>query len=184
MASLISPQLKRLLAFVRPYKISLIIGIVFLGIVAVAEGAVTLMIVPIFDRVLAPTSSDSNVVLFKNPFSGRSVYVNHFFPHSIHNVWTVVAITLLVLFAVKSLSEFAGVSLIQYVGHRAITDLRNKIYAKIIRQPIGFFQHQPAGKLFSTVINDVERARLAISEYLADLFRQAFMFPCFVLILA
>jgi subfamily B ATP-binding cassette protein MsbA len=183
LASLISPQLKRLLAFVRPYKISLIIGIVFLGIVALAEGAVTLMIVPIFDRVLAPTSSDSNVVLFKNPFGGRSVYVNHFFPHSIHNVWTVVSITLLVLFAVKSLSEFAGVSLIQYVGHRAITDLRNKIYAKIIRQPIGFFQHQPAGKLFSTVINDVERARLAISEYLADLFRQAFLFPCFVLIL-
>jgi len=102
LASLISPQLKRRLAFVRPYKISLIIGIVFLGIVALAEGAVTLMIVPIFDRVLAPTSSDSNVVLFKNPFSGRSVYVNHFFPHSIHNVWTVVAITLLVLFAVKS----------------------------------------------------------------------------------
>ena len=101
MASLISPQLKRLLAFVRPYKIGLSIGIVFLGIVAVAEGAVTLMIVPIFDRVLAPTSSDSNVVLFKNPFSGRSVYVNHFFPHSIHNVWTVVKLVLIVGFLVS-----------------------------------------------------------------------------------
>ena len=180
---MLSPQLKRLLAFVRPYQAALIVGIVFLAVVALAEGAVTLMIVPIFDRVLAPTSADSNVILFKIPFSGRPVYVNHFFPHSIHNVWTVVSITLLVLFAVKSLSEFAGVSLIQYVGHRAITDLRNRVYEKIIRQPIGFFQHQPAGKLFSTVINDVERARLAISEYLADLFRQAFLFPCFVAIL-
>jgi subfamily B ATP-binding cassette protein MsbA len=37
--------------------------------------------------------------------------------------------------------------------------------------------------LFSTVINDVERARLAVSEYLADLFRQAFLFPVFVVIL-
>src|SRR5258708_40224585 len=101
------------------------------------------MIVPIFDRVLAPTSSDSNVVLFKNSFSGRSVNVNHFFPHSIHNVWTVVTITLLVLFAVKSLSEFAGVSLIQYIGHPAITDLRNKMYAKISRRPRGFFRQQP-----------------------------------------
>ena len=183
MASVISPQMKRLLAFVWPYKIGLVIGIVFLGIVALAESAVTLMIVPIFDRVLSPTSADSNVLLFKVPFGGPPIYVNHFFPHSIHNVWTVVSITLLVLFAIKSLSEFAGVSLIQYVGHRAITDLRNCIYSKIIRQPIGFFQHQPAGKLFSTVINDVERARLAISEYLADLFRQAFLFPCFVLIL-
>ncbi len=157
MASVISPQLKRLLAFVQPYKISLIIGIVFLGIVALAESAVTLMIVPIFDRVLSPTSADSNVLLFKVPFGGPPIYVNHFFPHSIHNVWTVVSITLLLLFAIKSLSEFAGVSLIQYVGHRAITDLRNKVYSKIIRQPIGFFQNQPAGKLFSTVINDVER---------------------------
>ena len=187
LASVISPQLKRLLAFVRPYRIGLIVGIVFLGIVALAEGAVTLMIVPIFDRVLAPASADSNVLLFKVPerlpLGGRAVYVNHFFPHSIHNVWTVVSLTLLILFAVKSLSEFAGVSLIQYVGHRAITDLRNKLYSKIIRQPIGFFQHQPAGKLISTVINDVERARLAISEYLADLFRQAFLFPVFVGIL-
>ena len=183
MASLLSPQLKRLLGYVRPYQTALAVGIVFLAIVALAEGAVTLMIVPIFDRVLSPTSADSNVILFKNPFSGRPFYVNHFFPHSIHNVWPVVSITLLVLFAIKSLSEFAGVSLIQYVGHRAITDLRNGVYAKIIRQPVGFFQHQPAGKLFSTVINDVERARLAISEYLSDLFRQAFLFPCYVAIL-
>jgi subfamily B ATP-binding cassette protein MsbA len=179
--------MKRLLAYVRPYKVSLIIGVVFLAVVALAEGAVTLMIVPIFDRVLSPTSTDSNILLFKIPeklpFAGRALYINHLFPPSIHNVWTVVAISLLILFAVKSLSEFAGISLIQYVGHRAITDLRNGIYAKIIRQPIGFFQTQPAGKLFSTVINDVERARLAISEYLADFFRQAFLFPVYVVIL-
>jgi len=185
--ALLSQQLKRLLAFVRPYRTALIVGIAFLAIVALAEGAVTLMIVPIFDRVLAPTSADSNVLLLripdKLPFGGRAIYINHFFPPSIHNVWTVVSLSLLILFGIKSFSEFAGVSLIQYVGHRAITDLRNQVYRRIIRQPIGFFQHQPAGKLFSTVINDVERARLAISEYLADLFRQAFLFPVFVGIL-
>jgi ATP-binding cassette, subfamily B, bacterial MsbA len=185
--ALLSQQLKRLLAFVRPYRATLVVGIAFLAIVALAEGAVTLMIVPIFDRVLAPTSADSNVLLLripdKLPLGGRSIYINHFFPPSIHNVWTVVSLSLLILFGIKSFSEFAGVSLIQYVGHRAITDLRNQVYTRIIRQPIGFFQHQPAGKLFSTVINDVERARLAISEYLADLFRQAFLFPVFVGIL-
>jgi len=58
LASVISHQMKRLLAFVWPYKIRLVTGIVFLGIVALAESAVTLMIVPIFDRVLSPTSAD------------------------------------------------------------------------------------------------------------------------------
>jgi subfamily B ATP-binding cassette protein MsbA len=182
-ASLLPPQLKRLLGYVRPYGFGLSLGVILMAFVALAEGAVALMIVPIFDRVLNPTSSDSNILLFRVPFGGPAIYVNHLFPQSIHNVWTVVSISILVLFGVKSLCEFAGVSVIQYVGHRAITDLRNAVYAKIIRQPIGFFQHQPAGRVFSAVINDVERARLAISEYLAELFRQAFMFPVFLSIL-
>jgi subfamily B ATP-binding cassette protein MsbA len=182
-ASLFSPQLKRLFGYVRPYRFRMSLGVALLAIVALAEGAVTLLIVPIFDRVLNPASSDSNVLLFKVPFGGPPVYVNHLFPHSIHNVWTVATLSMLVLFGIKSLCEFAGVSLIQYVGHRAITDLRNAVYAKIIRQPIGFFQQQSAGRVFSAVINDVERARLAISEYLAELFRQIFLFPVFLFIL-
>jgi ATP-binding cassette, subfamily B, bacterial MsbA len=180
--ALLSPQTKRLLGYVRPYWIGMGIGIVLLAIMAIGEGGVTLMIGPVFGRVLKPASTDSNVPL-EVPFRREPLYVNHFFPPSIHNVWTVVSFTLLFLFVIKSLSEFAGVTLIQYIGHRAITDLRNAVYAKIIRQPIGFFQQQPAGRVFSAVINDVERARLAISEYLAELVRQFFLFPVFLAIL-
>ncbi len=182
MADLLSPPLKRLLGYVRPYGAGMVAGVVLLAIMAAGEGAVILLIAPIFGRVLNPASADSNVLL-EVPLLHRPVYLNHFFPHSIHNVWTVVALSLLVLFAVKSFSEFAGTSVIQYIGHRAITDLRNAVYKKIIRQPIGFFQHHSAGRVYSAVINDVERARLAISEYLAELFRQVFLFPVFLAIL-
>ncbi|HET9802553.1 MAG TPA: ABC transporter transmembrane domain-containing protein, partial [Candidatus Acidoferrum sp.] len=157
--------MKRLLGYVRPYLAGMAGGILALAIMAVGEFAVTLMIVPIFGKVLNPASSDSDVKL-ELPGLHWTIYVNHFFPPRIHNVWTVVAISLLILYAVKSASEFVGVSLIQYIGNRAITDLRNAVYAKIIRQPIGFFQQQTSGRIFSAVINDVERARLAISEYL------------------
>jgi subfamily B ATP-binding cassette protein MsbA len=182
-ASFFSPQLKRLLGFVRPYWAGMVLGVMLLAVVAIAEGAVALLIAPVFDRVLNPASTDSNILLFRVPFGGHPVYVNRLFPHSIHNVWTVVVLSLLILYGVKSLCEFAGVSLIQYIGHRAITDLRNSVYARIIRQPISFFQQQSAGRIFSAVINDVERARVAISEYLAELFRQAFLFPVYLLIL-
>jgi len=180
--ALLSPQTKRLLGYVRPYWIGMGVGIVLLAIMAIGEGGVTLMIGPVFGRVLKPASTDSNVPL-EVPFRHEPLYVNHFFPPSIHNVWTVVSFTLLFLFVIKSLSEFAGVTLIQYIGHRAISDHRNAVYAKIIRQPIGFFQQQAAGRVFSAVINDVERARLAISEYLAELVRQFFLFPVFLAIL-
>lgn len=179
---MLSPQLRRLLGYVRPYRVGMVVGIILLALMASGDGAVLLLIAPIFGRVLNPASPDSDVEV-EVPLLRRPVYVNHFFPHNIHHVWTIVALSLLVLFAVKSLSEFAGTSLIQYVGHRAITDLRNAVYGKIVRQSIGFFQHNPAGRIYSAVINDVERTRPAISEYLAEFFRQAFLFPVYLSIL-
>lgn len=151
-------------------------------IVGASEGVIVFMIKPIFDRVLNPAAPDSKVLLFTLP-GGYSLYLNYFFPRSIHNVLPIVGISLLVVFIVKSLAEFGGNTLIQFAGHRAITDLRNRVYQKIIRQPIGFFQHQPTGRIMSTVINDVERARPALSEYLADVFRQTFTFVALVCVL-
>jgi subfamily B ATP-binding cassette protein MsbA len=174
--SFLSPQLKRLLSYAAPYRFSMGLGIVLLAIVGMGEGLTLFIIKPIFDRVLTPSAPDSDVLLFTVPGLHFPLYLNHLFPRSIHNVWTVVSISLLVIFLVKSLAEFGGTLLIQFVGHRAITDLRNAVYEKIIRQPIGFFQTQQTGRVMSAVINDVERARPAVSEYLADVFRQTFTF--------
>jgi subfamily B ATP-binding cassette protein MsbA len=175
--------MKRLLAYVRPYRISMVLGVIFLAASGVCEAIIALMIRPIIDRVLTPSAPDSNVLLFTFPHHGPAVYLNRFFPHSIHNVWAVVSLSMLVVFFAKSVAEFGGGTLIQFVGHRAITDLRDALYGKIIRQPIGFFQHQPTGRVMSAVINDVERARPALSEYLADVFRQTFLFIAFVAVL-
>jgi ATP-binding cassette, subfamily B, bacterial MsbA len=180
---LLSPQLKRLLGYATPYRFSLSAGVALLAVVGMAEAVIALMIKPIVDRVLNPSAPDSNVILFTIPGGGPSFYINRLFPHSIHNVWAVVAISLLIVFVVKSLAEFGGSTLIQFVGHRAITDLRNVLYGKIIRLPIGFFQEQHTGRVMSAVINDVERARPALSEYLADVFRQTFLFFAFLLVL-
>lgn len=183
MGSFVSPQLKRLLAFVWPYRFAMGLGVVLLAVVGVAEAIIALMIKPIVDRVLNPAAPDSNVLLFRMPDGGPAIYLNHFVPPSIHNVWAVVSIALLVVFVVKSLAEFAGGTIIQYVGLRAITDLRNTIYEKIIRQPAAFFQKEPTGRVMSAVVNDVERARPALSEYLADVFRQTFLFAGFLAVL-
>jgi ATP-binding cassette, subfamily B, bacterial MsbA len=181
--SFLSPQLKRLFSYVRPYRVSMSVGVALVFVVGLAEAVIGLMIKPIIDRVLNPAAPDSNVLLFTVPYGGPAIYLNRFFPHSIHNVWAVVSLSLLVVFFVKSVAEFGGSSMIQLVGHRALTDLRNEVYGKIVRQPIGFFQNQPTGRVMSAVINDVERARPALSECLADVFRQTFTFVAFLAVL-
>ncbi|GAC1701479.1 MAG: lipid A export permease/ATP-binding protein MsbA [Candidatus Acidiferrum sp.] len=178
MASLLSPQLRRLLSYVRPYGFRLGFGVVLMAFVAMADGVVALMIRPASDYVLNPSVNSSVLPLVTFP-NGRTIYLNQFFPHSIHHVWTVFTLTLLAIYFVKGIAEYLGVTQIQYAGHSAVTDLRNQVYAKIIRQPIGFFQANPTGRLLSTTINDVERTRIALSEYLADLFQKSFTLVVF-----
>ena len=161
----------------------LAVGISLVAYVALAEGGVALMVAPAVDRVLNPSVVGPTLALVKLPWSGRTIYLNDYFPPRIHNVWTVFAITLLILYISKAIAEYLGTTEIQYVGQAAVTDLRNQVYAKLIRQPMGFFQHNSTGRLNSTVINDVERTRIALSEYLADLFQKGFTFSIFVAVL-
>jgi subfamily B ATP-binding cassette protein MsbA len=167
-------ELGRLLRYVLPYKIRLATGVVCLSAVGLAEGLIALIITPIFDRVLNPGAPDSRLLLIRNPLTHEAIYLNAFLPSSIHSVGTLFSIAILAVFIGKGLAEYLGNVLVQHAGIAGVTDLRNQVYAKVIRQPIGFFQHHQTGRLLSTVINDVERVRNTFSEYLALGFRHIF----------
>ncbi len=175
-----SEEFGRLLRYVRPYKIRLAMGVVCLSVVGLGEGLIALMIAPIVDVILNSRTPNSKLLLMNNPFTHQGIYLNSFLPASIHSVGTLFSIAVLVVFVGKGLSEFLGNVLVQYAGIAGVTDLRNEVYSKVIRQPIGFFQDHQTGRLLSTVINDVERVRSAFSEYLALFFRHIFTF-CFLL---
>ena len=176
-------ELGRLLSYVKPYSGRLALAVLLLAVVGLTEGLTALMITPAVDRVLNPAVFDPLLPLLKLPWGGPTIYLNSFFPENIRYVWTVFALSLLVLFVGKAVSEFFGSLLIQFVGHAAVTDLRNQVYARLVRQPIGFFQHHPTGRLMAAVISNIERVRSALSEWLADFFRQSFTFIAYGLVL-
>jgi subfamily B ATP-binding cassette protein MsbA len=181
--SLLSPQVKRLFGYVRPYLYRLVPGVVLMAFVALAEGGVALMIKLAVDFVLNPGVASSKLPVLTIPWSGQVFYLNDYFPARIHNGATIFAISLVILYLAKAVAEYLGTTQIQYSGLAAVTDLRNQVYARVIRQPIGFFQQHPTGRLISTAINDVERVRYALSEWLADLFQKSFTFVVFVAVL-
>jgi len=182
-ASIVSPQLRRLLSYVRPYTFRLIAGVLLLAFVALAEGVIALLVTPAVDQVLNPSVAVRSVKLVTLPWSGHTIYLNDFFPPSIHYVWTIFAFTLLAVFFAKAVAEYLGTTEVYRVGYGAITDLRNTIFAKILRQPIGFFRDHPTGRIMSVVINDVDRLRPALGEFLVDLFQKGLTFLVFVSVL-
>jgi subfamily B ATP-binding cassette protein MsbA len=177
-----SRDLRRLLRYVRPYRSRLATGIVALAFMGFAEGLVALMITPVFDRILNPQSQDPRLPLLKLPW-GRTIFLNSFLPLATHYVFAAFAIAFVGLSVAKALAEYFGTVQIQYAGLAAITDLRNQVYEKLVRQPMGFFQQQTTGRMMSTVINDVERVRTTLSETLAAFFQQSFTLFFLVLVL-
>jgi subfamily B ATP-binding cassette protein MsbA len=162
------------LRYVKPYRMRLATGIVCLSVVGLAEGLIALMITPIFEQVLKPGAPDNRLLLIRNPFTHQAIYVNSFLPHQIHSVGTLFAVAIFALFLGKGIAEYLGNILVQYAGIAGVTDLRNQVYAKVVRQPIRFFQHNPTGRVLSTIINDVERVRNMFSDFLAAGIRHIF----------
>jgi subfamily B ATP-binding cassette protein MsbA len=178
-----SEELQNLLQCVRPHRLRLFFGVALLAVMGVCEGLVALMIIPAMNVILAPEKATSQVPLVKLPFSHQVIYLNSFLPSSIHYVWTIFAICLVVIFFVKAIAEFFGSTMIQYAGHAGVTDLRDRVYEKLVRQPIGFFQHHPTGRVMSAAISDVDQVRTALSENLADFVQQVFALAAFICVL-
>ena len=111
------------------------------------------------------------------PWSGKVIYLNSFVPGSVHYVGTIFAVVLFAVISIgKAVAEYWGTVEVQFVGLAAVTDLRNEVYEKVVRQPIGFFQQHSTGRLMSSVINDVERVRSVLSDSLSSFFRYVFTF--------
>ncbi len=167
-------QIRRVLAFARPYSLRLFLAVILMATAGACQGIIVLLVKPVFDRVLAPTSSDARVILFKLPWNHHPVYLQEFIPSFIHNVWTVVAISILGVILLKAVSEYFGAFWINFVGLSAVRDMRNLLYSRLVQQSIAFFKRNPTGRLMSAVSNDTDKIQFAVSEIAADLLRQTF----------
>ena len=165
----------RLLRYARRYSFHILTSVVLMAAVGAAHAMVALLIAPIFDRVLDPTSPDSPVMLFRMPISQSPVYLDQIVPGSIHNVWTMVAFAIVAVFIVKGACDYLANYLINYAGFSAITDLRNTVFDKVLKQGAQFFEAHSTGRLMSSIMNDIEKIQVAVSHILADLLRQSFV---------
>src|SRR5450631_2577869 len=169
-------QLTRLLRYVFPYGLQLLPGVLLLAGVGFLEAFRLVLVKPIFDRVLNPSTGSDNIQLFTIPGSGRAVYLQQFVPSHFHNAWTVVAFALVASTVLKGIFDYAGTYLVNHAGFGMITNLRNDLYDSLLKRSAAFFQKHTTGTLISTIINDIERVQYAMSSILAEFLQQLFTF--------
>ena len=168
-------ELMRIFRYVRPYTPSLLASVVLMAFAGAAHGLIALLIKPIFDRALNPTSTEKIVKLIDIPYVNRTLNLNDLVPASIQDVWVMTASAVLVAFFVRGLADYFGNLLINRVGLSAVTDLRQHIFDRVLRQDAQFFDSNSTGQLMSSIMNDIDKIQVATSHILADWLRQTFI---------
>jgi subfamily B ATP-binding cassette protein MsbA len=167
-------QVQRLLGFLRPYRLRFAMAVVLMAVVGACEAITALLIKPVGDNVLKPGADSGGIRLFDLPWNHHTVYLQDFFPGHIHNVWTVVALSIIGVSIVKGLSQYTATVSINFIGHSAVQNLRNQLYTKIVQQSMAFFKRNPTGRLISAISNDTDRIQYAVSQVSADFLRHSF----------
>jgi ATP-binding cassette, subfamily B, bacterial MsbA len=167
-------QLTRLIRYVAPYWWQFASSVLLLAGVGFFEAFRLLLVGPVLDRVLNPSSGSEHIRLFTVPGSTRAIYLEKFVPAHFHNAWTIVAYALVASTVLKGIFDYAGTYLVNHAGFGMITDLRNDLYESILRRSAAFFQRHTTGTLVSTIVNDIERVQYAMSSVLAEFLQQFF----------
>ncbi len=169
-------QVIRLVRYVFPFLLQLLPGIFLLAAVGFLEAFRLVLLKPVLDRVLVPSTGSENIILFTMPQSGHPIYLQRFVPTHFHNAWTIVAYALVASTVLKGCFDYVGTYLVNHAGFGMITNLRNDLYDSVLRRSAAFFQKHTTGTLISTIINDIERVQYAMSSILAEFLQQFFSF--------
>ncbi len=139
---------KRLLQYLRPYRLQLVAGILLL----LAYSAVA----PVFPTLVA-RAVDNFLIADTAPFNGLSI------DERFNGVLTIVLIYLS-LRLLNFVLRYAYTYVIAWLGQHVIYDIRRQIFAKIEKLHLGFFDRTPVGRLITRITSDVD----AIQQMLTD----------------
>ncbi|HKN17271.1 MAG TPA: ABC transporter transmembrane domain-containing protein [Candidatus Sulfotelmatobacter sp.] len=167
-------QLMRLVRYALPYWWHILCSVVLMALVGALDAFKFLLIRPIFDRVLNPSTGSKDIQLFV--IAHHPVFLQQLVPSRFTNAWTMVAVALVGSTVLKGVCDYTGTCLVNHAGFGMITDLRDDLYNAIMRRSAAFFSKHTTGTLLSAIINDIERVQYAMSTVLAEFLQQFFTF--------
>ena len=137
---------RRCIHYFRPYLWRIILSVISMAIVAGCTAAVAFLVKPVLDEIFINKNSDMLLLM---------------------------PLIIIGLYAVKGFFQFTQIYQMRYCALRVLEQLRNELYAKVVRLPLNFFDQSRIGMLMSRIVNDVDLLRNSIPNIVL-LLRQGF----------
>jgi len=136
--------MRRLLTYIRPYKTELAIALALLTINAVLQAVGPLLTQFAVDRYLAP------------PEHRIPTWFDHYLSGSPWSGLAQVSLLYLAALIAALACDFGEQYLMQWIGQRAMFDLRRQLMAHLQRLDVAYYDHNPVGRLVTRLTTDVD----------------------------
>jgi subfamily B ATP-binding cassette protein MsbA len=138
---------KRLLQYVKPYRMKLVLAMLCMVFVALSTAASAWLVQPAMDKI----------------FIDKDMRMLFLIPAFIVG-----------LYLLKGMFYYGQAYLMSFVGQRIVADLREKLYHHLQYLSLSFFTKTPTGILISRLTNDVTLIQGAVSSALTSVLRDSF----------
>ena len=162
----------RLLRYLKPYRIVFVLSVVLMVMTGLLEGATSLLLVPIFDKLSKVGGIPSGILDFKR-----------YLPSGGEETWHIIALLLVGFTLAKGVTEYFSSYSMSYIGQNVIADLRAALYDHIIRQSASFFALRPTNELTAHLMSDAALVERAVSDTLRDLLRESVSMVVYLVLL-
>ena len=142
-----SRLMRRLLTYLKPYKVYVVLGIVLSILVSSMEA-----VRPYFTKVAV----DTNIA-----------------QHDVHGL-LITTLLFISVMVVRGVLQYLNTYLTQWIGQRTIFDLRMEVYEHLQRLGVKFFDRNPIGRLITRVTTDIEVLNEMFSSGIVMVFSDVF----------
>lgn len=144
---------RRFFGFIKPYRWAYVIGWIFLIL-----SSVTSMLFPaLMGQLLGANNVDEPIFSLPNT--------------DLKNINTII-IVMLVVFGAQAIFSFFRILIFNNVTERALRDLKNKAFNKLVNFPLDFFNRNKVGELTSRIATDINLLQETLNTTIAEFFRQ------------
>jgi subfamily B ATP-binding cassette protein MsbA len=166
----------RILAYIRPYWVHAMLNVISNILVIVFSLVSFVMLIPFLNLLFGKEELVMTRPVFNFNAESLIEYLNYFISKTIIENGKVdalifICVFLLSTFFLRNLFRFLAMFFLAKVRVKAVMDIRNEIYHKILILPLSFYNQRKKGDIMSRITTDVQEIDVSIMNYLEIIFR-------------
>ena len=129
------------------------------------------MLVPLFNQFLPATVSAPQTL-----FSLQKLIPTDDW----YQAWIMISVLLLSFTILKGIAEYFSSYLMAKIGQAAVLDLRQELYAHLLKQSTGFFERHRTNYLVSRLVTSCSAIEISVASNMRDILRESLMLIVFL----